>query len=73
MSEKPISPDALGLLQEINNERGEMAVSSIHAFGSRRRVLNELCGAGLVGFVNYANGEHACMTDAGYDLLQATA
>lgn len=73
MSEKPLSLTARSLLEEIGDARGEMAASSIHAFGSRKRALNELSGAGLVGFVNYANGEHACITDAGYDVLAVPA
>lgn len=73
MSEKNLSSAARGLLEEIEDDGGEMAVASIHAFGSRRRELSELGSAGLVGFVNYANGEHACVTDAGYDVLSAPA
>lgn len=68
---KPLSYEALDLLGQIaDGNGGALAVDYIVEMHGRRP-MNTLSARGFINFVNYANGEHACMTDAGHDYIEA--
>ncbi len=62
-----ITFEAISLLNALRDANGGALAVDYIVSQYRRRPLTALHKRGFVSFVNYANGEHAILTDTGYE------
>lgn len=62
-----LPPESFALLAALKAANGGALAVDFIVSQYRRRPLTALHKRGFVSFVNYANGEHAILTDTGYE------